>query len=152
MYETGLPDGIFSNQKYKFGQISECLEMKAVGKVGGHLVYLLPFGLFTAIWSIYCHLVYLLPFGIFCVHMIYFVVILVYFLSFWYICPVLVCCTKKNLATLARNRLLYTFRRRTTPSNTDRINPTICVVSEGVVRHENHLTCKLTFIRPLLLF
>jgi uncharacterized membrane protein YesL len=40
-----------------------------------------------AIWSI------LLPFSIFCGHLLYFVVI-------WYIFPVLVCYTNKNLATL----------------------------------------------------
>jgi hypothetical protein len=38
-------------------------------------------------------LVYLRPFRIF-------VAILVYFMVIWYIFPVLVCCTKKNLATL----------------------------------------------------
>jgi hypothetical protein len=40
-----------------------------------------------AVWSI------LRPFGTFCGHMVYFMVI-------WYIVPVLVCCTKKNLAAL----------------------------------------------------
>jgi hypothetical protein len=29
--------------------------------------------------------------------------ILVYFVAFWYVFPILVCCTKKNLATLAPN-------------------------------------------------
>jgi hypothetical protein len=29
--ETGLPDGIFSNQKSKFGKISEGLAMEKVG-------------------------------------------------------------------------------------------------------------------------
>jgi hypothetical protein len=42
---------------------------------------------FIDIWSI------LRPFGIFCGHLVYFIVI-------WYICPVLVCCAKINLATL----------------------------------------------------
>jgi hypothetical protein len=41
------------------------------------------------------HLVYLRSFGIFCDHLVYFVVI-------WYIFPVLVCCTKVNLATLGQ--------------------------------------------------
>jgi hypothetical protein len=38
-----------------------------------------------AIWSL------LLQFGVFCGHLVY---------GFWYIFPVLVCCTKINLATL----------------------------------------------------
>jgi hypothetical protein len=42
-----------------------------------------PFGLFSAIWYI------LWPFGIFCGH-------------FGIFFPILVCCTKKNLATLLR--------------------------------------------------
>jgi hypothetical protein len=67
----GLPDGIFSNQKFKFY---------------GHLVY------FTAIWSI------LQPFGLFYIHLVYFTAIwyilctfgmycgnLVYFIPFWYV-------------------------------------------------------------------
>jgi hypothetical protein len=41
---------------------------------------------FTVIWDI-------LPFATFCVHLVHFVYI-------WYIFPVLVSCTKKNLATL----------------------------------------------------
>jgi hypothetical protein len=44
---------------------------------------------FTAIWSI------LLPFHRIYGHLVYFVVILVFF-------PVLVCCAKKNLATLGQ--------------------------------------------------
>jgi hypothetical protein len=47
----------------------------------GHLVYLM------AIWYI------LWPFGIFYGHLVYFMLI-------WYIFPVLVSCTKENLATL----------------------------------------------------
>jgi hypothetical protein len=47
---------------------------------------------FPSIWYI------LWPFGIFCGHLEYFVAI-------WYISPVLVCWTKKNLATLASRRL-----------------------------------------------
>jgi hypothetical protein len=45
MAESGLPDGIFSNQKSQFGYILECLAMKDVGKfvaisyILGHLVY-----------------------------------------------------------------------------------------------------------------
>jgi hypothetical protein len=43
---------------------------------------------FTAAWSV------LLPSGIFCGHLVYFIAI--YGIFF----PILVCCTKKNLATL----------------------------------------------------
>jgi hypothetical protein len=56
---AGLPDGFFSNQKYRFGYILEGLAMEDVGIFYGHLVY------FTAI-------------GVFCGHLIYFIVI-------WYI-------------------------------------------------------------------
>jgi hypothetical protein len=42
---------------------------------------------------VYGHLGYLRPFGIFCSH-------LLHFRTIWYIFPVLVSCTKKNLATL----------------------------------------------------
>jgi uncharacterized Tic20 family protein len=48
---------------------------------------------FIAVWSI------LRPFGIFCGH-------LVYFMVSWYDFPVLVYCTKKNLATLLRTYAL----------------------------------------------
>jgi hypothetical protein len=41
----------------------------------------------------YGPLVFLLQFGLFCGHLVTFVVI-------WYIFPLLVCCTEKNLATL----------------------------------------------------
>jgi hypothetical protein len=40
----GLPDGLFSDQKSKFGYISEGLAMEDDGKFHGHLVYS------TAIW------------------------------------------------------------------------------------------------------
>jgi hypothetical protein len=33
----GLPDGIFSNQKFQFGYILEDIEMENVGKFYGHL-------------------------------------------------------------------------------------------------------------------
>jgi hypothetical protein len=71
---TGVPDGIFSNQKFQFGYILEGLAMEDVG-------------IFLALWPI------LLQFGIFCGSMVYFMVI-------WYIFTILVCCTKNNLATL----------------------------------------------------
>jgi hypothetical protein len=46
--------------------------------------------------TVFVHLVYLLPFGIFYGH-------LIYFLNIRYIFPVLVRCSQKNLATLARD-------------------------------------------------
>jgi hypothetical protein len=50
-------------------------------------------------WKILAYVVYIWPFGLFYGHMIYFMVTyLVYF-------PVLVCCTKKNLATAHPTRL-----------------------------------------------
>jgi hypothetical protein len=53
--------------------------MKEVGLFYSHFVY------FTAIWYIYGHLVY--------------------FVVIRYMFPVLVCCTKKNLATLVQSFL-----------------------------------------------
>jgi hypothetical protein len=52
----------------------------------GYLVHLWLFGTFMVIWYIYGYLVHLWLFGTFMV--------------IWNIFPVLVCCTKKNLATL----------------------------------------------------
>jgi hypothetical protein len=43
-YVARLPDGIFSNPKYQFGQILEGLAMEDIGIFYGHLVY------FTATW------------------------------------------------------------------------------------------------------
>jgi hypothetical protein len=43
-----------------------------------------------------------LPFGLFYGQLVYFMTIWSIFWSFGIFCPVLVCCTKKNLATLAR--------------------------------------------------
>jgi hypothetical protein len=71
---TGLPDGIFSNQKYLFGLILESLAMEDIGIFYGHLFFF---------WSL----------GILCSHLVYVMVI-------WYIFSFLVCCAKKNLATL----------------------------------------------------
>jgi hypothetical protein len=49
---AGLPDGLFSNQKYQFGLILEGLRMENVdiyiGIFYGHLGY------FMTIWYIYC--------------------------------------------------------------------------------------------------
>jgi hypothetical protein len=54
--------------------------MEEAGILNGHFVY------FIANWNILC------PFDIFYGNLVYFL--------FWYIFPILVCCTKKNLATL----------------------------------------------------
>jgi hypothetical protein len=40
---TGLPDGLFSNQKSKFGKILEGLAMEDVGIFYGHLVHFMVF-------------------------------------------------------------------------------------------------------------
>jgi hypothetical protein len=53
LQNSGLPDGIFSNQKSQFGQTLEGLAMEDVGIFYGHLAY------FTAILYILCQ------FGIF---------------------------------------------------------------------------------------
>jgi hypothetical protein len=84
----GLPDGIFSNQNTKFGYILECLAMKDAGKFYGHLEYL------TVIWYI------LWQFGISYGNLVYLMAIWYILWSFGIFFPVLVCFTKKNLATL----------------------------------------------------
>jgi hypothetical protein len=56
----GLPDGLFSNQKYQFGSILEVHAMEDVGSFYDHWVY------FTTIGYILC------PFGIFYGHLVYF--------------------------------------------------------------------------------
>jgi hypothetical protein len=61
---AGLPDGFFSKQKSKFGQILEGLRWRNVDIVFGHLEY------FTDIGDFYDHFVFI-----------------------WYIFPVLVSCT-----------------------------------------------------------
>jgi hypothetical protein len=55
----GLPDGMFSNQKSKFGKIFEGLGMKKNGIFYGHLEYIMailyslwPFGNLVAVWYI----------------------------------------------------------------------------------------------------
>jgi hypothetical protein len=40
---SGLPDGLFSNQKYQFGQILEGVALDDAGILHGHLVYFMPF-------------------------------------------------------------------------------------------------------------
>jgi hypothetical protein len=55
----GLPDGLFSNQKSKFGQIVEGLAMEDDGIFYGRLVHLTVFG--YILWT----------FGIFCGNLVY---------------------------------------------------------------------------------
>jgi hypothetical protein len=71
---AGLPDVIFSNQKSQIGYILEGLGMENVCLFNAHLEH------FTTIWH------FLWPFGTFCGNLVLF--------------PVLVCCTKNNMATL----------------------------------------------------
>jgi hypothetical protein len=40
VFHSGLPDGIFSNQKFQFGKILEGLAMEDVGIFYGHLIHL----------------------------------------------------------------------------------------------------------------
>jgi hypothetical protein len=77
-----LPDGIFFQTK-----------TPNLGKFGRVLQWKIHIGIF------YFHLVYFQPFDIFYGH-------LAYFLAIWYIFPVLVCCSKKNLATLLETMVL----------------------------------------------
>jgi hypothetical protein len=57
---TGLPDGLFANQKSQFGYILEDLRLQNFDIFYGHLEY------FKDIWDI------LLTFGTLCVHFIHF--------------------------------------------------------------------------------
>jgi hypothetical protein len=63
-----LPDGLFSNQKYQFGQIWEGLRRENVD------IFYSLFEYFMDIWD------FLLPFDTVCVH-------LVHFFLFWYHVP-----------------------------------------------------------------
>jgi hypothetical protein len=55
-------------------------------------------------WKLF---VYLWPFGLSYGRLAYFgAIYVVYFMVIWYIFPVLVCCTKKNLATLIQRSVL----------------------------------------------
>jgi hypothetical protein len=60
---TGMPDGMFSNKKSKFGYILEGLGMKKVGIFYGHLEFIM------AIWNL------LRPFGIYYSHLVYLVAV-----------------------------------------------------------------------------
>jgi hypothetical protein len=77
--KSGLPDGIIFKQKSKFGYILEGLAVDDVGIFYGHLDFTAIWYIFLAMWEISW------LFGIFS--------------------PVLVRCTKKNLATLSPNTL-----------------------------------------------
>jgi hypothetical protein len=86
----------FQTKDAKFGKILECLAMEDVGKFYGISSILLPFGIFYGhLVNFVVILVYFMPFGIF--YAIWYIL-----WSFWYIFPVLVCCTKQNLATLVQ--------------------------------------------------
>jgi hypothetical protein len=63
-----LPDGLFSNQKSKFGQILKVLVMEEVGIFYGPLVN----------FNLFCYILW--TFGIVCGN-------LVYFFPFWYFVP-----------------------------------------------------------------
>jgi hypothetical protein len=65
---SGLPDGLFSNQKSKYGEILEVLAMEDVVIFNGHLVH----------FTVFCYI--LLTYGIVRGN-------LVYFLPFWYFVP-----------------------------------------------------------------
>jgi hypothetical protein len=91
--KPGLPDGIFSHQKYKFWDILEGLGMKNVGVFYGNLEY------FTAIWNIMWSLIYYV-----CGNLVCFVVI-------WYISPILVYCTRKIWQPWAQHRKIAPIRR-----------------------------------------
>jgi hypothetical protein len=74
-YTSGLPDGLFSNQKSQFGKKYRGLRFENVALFYGHLEYFVNIlDFFMTIWYILC--------------------------SFGTFFPVLVSCTKKNLATL----------------------------------------------------
>jgi hypothetical protein len=91
--ETGLPDGIFSNQKSQYGKFWRVLRWKM-------LAY------FMAIWYT------LWLFGIFFPLLVYFVAIWYILYSFGTVFPVLVSCTEKDLATLLGNGLRKRFSIR----------------------------------------
>jgi hypothetical protein len=55
---SGLPDGLFSSQKFQFGYILEGLRLENVDMFYGHLKY------FMTIWYNLCSLVHFFGFGI----------------------------------------------------------------------------------------
>jgi hypothetical protein len=60
---TGLPDGIFSNQKSHFGELLEGLAIKDVGIFFGHLVY--TTAILYILWSFCIFYGYFFPFWYF---------------------------------------------------------------------------------------
>jgi hypothetical protein len=68
LYNSGLPDGLFSNQKSNFGEILEGLAMEDVGIFYGHLVH----------FTVFCYILW--TFGIVLGN-------LIYFSPFWYFVP-----------------------------------------------------------------
>jgi hypothetical protein len=93
LFGAGLPDGIFSKQQSQFDKILEGLAMDDVGILYGYLVYFV--GIFM----------YICLFGIFYGYLVYFMVVWYILWLFGIFFSVLVCCTKKNLATLVRSHL-----------------------------------------------
>jgi hypothetical protein len=62
--QVGLPDGIFSYKKFRFGHIFEDLGMENVGTFYGHFEYFTAFWCFLKSFAIfYGHLVYFPRFG-----------------------------------------------------------------------------------------
>jgi hypothetical protein len=60
---AGLPDGIFLNQKSKFGKILEGFAMEDVGVFYGHLVHFTAFCYILLTFGIVCgNLVHIFPF------------------------------------------------------------------------------------------
>jgi hypothetical protein len=93
---TGLPDGLFSNQKSKFGFILEALVMEEVAMFYGHLVR----------FTVFCYILW--TFGVVRGILVYF--------------SVLVFRTKKNLATLpvpAKTKYLSAAPKTVSPDSQD---------------------------------
>jgi hypothetical protein len=87
-----LPDSIFLTKIPNWVN-TDCLVKEEVGIFYGNLVY------FMAVWYILC------LFGIIYGHLVYFITIWFVLMVPWYIFPALVCCTRKNLATLLLSSL-----------------------------------------------
>jgi hypothetical protein len=64
MSPAGLPDGLFSNKKSKFGYISEGLAMKDAGIFYGHLVHFFFCYILWTFGIVRGNLVYFSRFGI----------------------------------------------------------------------------------------
>jgi hypothetical protein len=70
------------------------------------------------------------PFGLFYVYLVYLATYLVYVMAICYIFPVLVCCTKKNLATLLAANSIANFKAGLAHSSFD--GKTICLITEFI--------------------